>query len=126
MIVAMLLSPIFSLALGIINSDVKLIIQSLITLTVGLLVVFLIAAILGLIHRSSPITHEILTRTEPNFIDLMIALAGGCAGALSLIHKKLSTAFGGVAIATALVPPLPLHPFYWFTPNMPYLMELSC
>ncbi len=106
MIVAMLLSPISSLALGIIDSDIKLILQSLITLLVGLLVVSATAAIFGLIHHSSPITHEIMTRTSPNFMDLMIALAGGTAGALSVIHKKLTTAFVGVAIATALVPPL--------------------
>jgi uncharacterized hydrophobic protein (TIGR00271 family) len=106
MIVAMLLSPISSLALGIIDNNLKLIAHSLLTLAAGLSVVFVTSAFLGWIHQSSPLTHEIMTRTAPNFMDLMIALAGGTAGALSLIHKRLATAFVGVAIATALVPPL--------------------
>ena len=47
-----------------------------------------------------------LERTSPNFFELMIALAGGAAGAYASISPRLSVAFVGVAIATALVPPL--------------------
>jgi hypothetical protein len=53
-----------------------------------------------------PITSEIMTRTAPNFLDLMIALAGGVAGAYATVSFRLSLALVGVAIATALVPPL--------------------
>jgi uncharacterized membrane protein len=44
--------------------------------------IFSIGVILGLININLPITNEILARTQPTIIDLMIALAGGAAGAL--------------------------------------------
>lgn len=53
-----------------------------------------------------PLTGEILSRTTPNLMDLMIALGGGAAGAYSMISPRLNVAFVGVAIATALAPPL--------------------
>jgi uncharacterized hydrophobic protein (TIGR00271 family) len=106
MIIAMLLGPISSLALGIIDSNIKLIIKSLVTLAGGVLIVCAVAAIWSWVNFSLPVTDEIMARTEPNFIDLMIALVGGIAGAYSLVYKRLAVAFVGVAIATALVPPL--------------------
>ena len=50
-------------------------------------------------------TEEIYARTAPTPMDLMIALGGGAAGAFAMISPRLSVAFVGVAIATALVPP---------------------
>ncbi len=49
---------------------------------------------------------EIMGRTAPNVLDLIIALAGGAAGAYATISRRLSVGLVGVAIATALVPPL--------------------
>ncbi|MEO1057162.1 MAG: DUF389 domain-containing protein [Actinomycetota bacterium] len=49
---------------------------------------------------------EILARTQPNLIDLGIALAAGAAGAYVTIRKEASSALPGVGIAVALVPPL--------------------
>jgi len=49
-----------------------------------------------------PITSEIMARTAPNFLDLMIALAGGAAGAYATVSFRLSLALVGVAIATEL------------------------
>ena len=50
--------------------------------------------------------QEILARTRPTPIDLVIALAGGVAAAYALTEPNLSAALPGVAIATALMPPL--------------------
>ena len=47
-----------------------------------------------------------MARTAPNLLDLMVALAGGAAGAYATVSPRLSIGFVGVAIATALVPPL--------------------
>jgi len=47
-----------------------------------------------------------LSRTQPTSMDLMIALAGGTAGAYAMVSPHLSVAVVGVAVATALVPPL--------------------
>ena len=49
---------------------------------------------------------EILARSQPNLIDLGIALAAGVAGAYVTIRKEASSALPGVGIAVALVPPL--------------------
>ncbi|OUL55991.1 DUF389 domain-containing protein [Pseudoalteromonas ulvae] len=106
MIVATLYSPILGLALSVVENDKKLLNDALKSIVLGSILVFSVAFLIGLIHQDIPITPEIMARTSPNFIDLMIALAGGAAGAYATISPRLSTSFVGVAIATALVPPL--------------------
>jgi uncharacterized membrane protein len=49
---------------------------------------------------------QILSRTSPTMIDLMIAIAAGAAGAYATVDKRVSSSITGVAIAVALVPPL--------------------
>jgi uncharacterized hydrophobic protein (TIGR00271 family) len=106
MIVAMLLGPIAGVALALVDGDTRLLLQSLTTLLAGTVGVMVAAFIIGLFHRDIPITNEIMVRTAPNLIDLMVALAGGAAGAYASVSPRLSVALVGVAIATALVPPL--------------------
>ena len=61
---------------------------------------------IGFFNKEVPASKEMMERTAPNLFDLMIALGGGAAGAYAVISPRLSVAFVGVAIATALVPPL--------------------
>lgn len=106
MIIAMLLGPIAGVSLALVDSNSKYLLKGLITLVAGAAGVIATALALGVIHSDLPITGEMLARTTPNFADLMIALAGGAAGAYATVSPRLSVAFVGVAIATALVPPL--------------------
>jgi uncharacterized hydrophobic protein (TIGR00271 family) len=106
MIVAMLIGPIAAVGLALVDSDTALLRKSLLALAGGVCGVMLTAFILGWLHRDVPIPDEIMARTAPNFMDLMIALAGGAVGAIACITPRISMAFVGVAIATALVPPL--------------------
>jgi len=106
MIVAMLLGPINGLALALVESDRSLARQALVSLCLGGLVVFATSVLIGMVHQQVPVTNEIMARTAPNLFDLMIALGGGAAGALATVTPRLSVAFVGVAVATALVPPL--------------------
>lgn len=106
MIVAMLLGPIVGTSLALVDNDTKIFLNSLFTLLAGTAAVIVTAFIIGILHRGIPITNEIMARTAPNFLDLMIALAGGAAGAYATVSFRLSVALVGVAIATALVPPL--------------------
>ena len=106
MIIAMLLGPIAGVSLAVVDLDNALLRRALPTLLGGFLVVYGTAFLLGLIHRDLPLTDEIYARTAPNLMDILIALGGGAAGAYSMIAPRLSVAFVGVAIATALVPPL--------------------
>jgi len=52
------------------------------------------------------LSHEILSRTAPNILDLLIGLVGGAAAAYAVATPRLGAMAVGVAIATALVPPL--------------------
>ena len=106
MILAVLLGPISGVGLALVDGDQKLLRKALTAIFGGVAVVVITSFALGYMHRDIPITHEIMTRTSPNLLDLMIALAGGAAGAYATISPRLSIAFVGVAIATALVPPL--------------------
>jgi uncharacterized hydrophobic protein (TIGR00271 family) len=106
MILAMLLGPISGVALALIGGDARLLRRASLAVIGGVLIVLATAIVLGFVHRDVPATHQMLERTSPNFFELMIALAGGAAGAYASISPRLSVAFVGVAIATALVPPL--------------------
>lgn len=106
MIIAMLLGPIAGISLALVDNSTKYLLKGLLTLLAGAAGVIATALTIGMIHYDLPITGEMLARTTPNFSDLMIALAGGAAGAYATVSPRLSVAFVGVAIATALVPPL--------------------
>lgn len=106
MLVAMMLGPISGAALAIIDYRMPFLRKSLLTVLAGAAMVVVIGFIVGFMHQDSPLTNEILSRTQPTSMDLMIALAGGTAGAYAMISPQLSVAVVGVAVATALVPPL--------------------
>lgn len=106
MVIAMLLGPILGVSMGLVDGNDLLFRKAVASLAGGVAVVFGTAFVLGLLHSEFPLTDEIYSRTAPNLMDLMIALGGGAAGAYSMISPRLSVAFVGVAISTALVPPL--------------------
>lgn len=106
MLVAMMIGPISGIALSFIDQRWILFRTAFQTLFLGVLIIYAVGVLVGLIHFHLPMTSEILSRTEPTLIDLMIALAGGAAGAFASISPRLSVAVVGVAVATALVPPL--------------------
>lgn len=106
MLVAMMLGPISGIALSLIDNRWILFRTALTTLSLGVAMIYGIGVVIGLININIPISGEILARTQPTIMDLMIALAGGAAGAFASISPRLSVAVVGVAVATALVPPL--------------------
>ncbi len=106
MLIAMLLGPIMGLALGLVDGDTQLLKRASIAETIGAIMVVVIAFVMGRMHFDLPITAEMMARVHPNLLDLMIALAGGAAGAYATVSPKVNAGIVGVAIATALVPPL--------------------
>jgi uncharacterized hydrophobic protein (TIGR00271 family) len=112
MLLAPLMSPIISLGLSSITGDYKLIKISASTFLRGAVLAILLSFLTTLVNRFLPfialqdIPAEIMARIRPTPIDLMIALAGGLAAAYALTRPNLSAALPGVAIATALMPPL--------------------
>jgi len=106
MLVAPLMSPIMAFSLGLIQGELRLIRFATEAILKGTIMAVLIAAVLGLAYPLKTATGEMLARSQPNLIDLGIALASGMAGAYALGRKDVSAALPGVAIAAALMPPL--------------------
>lgn len=107
MLISPLMGPIFGLGLGLGVNDIQLMKSSgknlLVMVSISLVVAFLYFVITPL-SLSNP--TELLARTSPTFYDVLIALFGGFAGILEQCRKEKGTVFSGVAIATALMPPL--------------------
>ena len=112
MLVAPLMSPIIGLGLASITGDGRLLRDGATALVRGALLAVLISFLLTYSNRFLPfialqeLPGEVLTRTHPSPIDLGVALAGGLAAAFALAMPNISAALPGVAIATALMPPL--------------------
>jgi uncharacterized hydrophobic protein (TIGR00271 family) len=106
MLIAALLGPIQGMAMALAESDLKLLRVSLTAEVLGAALVLALGIALGTIDRTSPLGHEILARTAPNILDLLIGLVGGAAASFATAKPRLASMAVGVAIATALVPPL--------------------
>jgi len=106
MLVAPLMSPIFGIALGLTMGDRRLLKTALNAEMAGVVLAVVLPVAIGLIPMRPDFGTEILARTQPTVYDILIALASGMAGAFALVNEKISPALPGVAIATALVPPL--------------------
>jgi uncharacterized hydrophobic protein (TIGR00271 family) len=112
MLVAPLMSPIIGIGLASLTGDARLFSDSSVALARGALLAILMATLLAWANRYLPfitlqeIPGEVLSRTHPSPIDLTVALAGGLAAAFALAMPSISAALPGVAIATALMPPL--------------------
>lgn len=106
MIIAPLIGPITGVAYSSTVANRRLLKRSFLTLFTGVLFTIFISAIAVMPLGLRTVTPEILARTNPNLLDLVIALAAGAAGAFANTRKRIADALPGVAIAVALVPPL--------------------
>ncbi|NJN84335.1 MAG: DUF389 domain-containing protein [Caldilineaceae bacterium] len=105
MLVAPLMSPIVSTAMGVVEGDAHLIRVAIEATVKGIAVAIGIGVVMSLLAPTLP-GSEILNRTQPNLLDLAVALASGAAGGYALARKEVSASLPGVSIAVALVPPL--------------------
>ena len=106
MLVAPLMSPIMGFSLGMVLGDVRMIRLSIEAVFKGVALAVVIAVFTGVLSPFKELTNEILSRTQPTLLDLVVALASGMAGAYALARKEVGAALPGVAIAAALMPPL--------------------
>ena len=112
MLLAPLMTPIIGIGMASITGDSRLLKGAVSTLLKGVFLAILLAALVTLVNNYLPIIslqelpNEVMARTRPTPIDLVIALSGGLAAAYALTKPNLSAALPGVAIATALMPPL--------------------
>lgn len=107
MLISPLMSPIIGFGLGLGTNDRQLVLSSLKNLGI-MVAISLLASTLYFLLTPLEIDNptELLARTKPTIYDVMIALFGGLAGVLEISRKEKGTVLSGVAIATALMPPL--------------------
>ncbi|MDF2159237.1 TIGR00341 family protein [Algoriphagus sp. CAU 1675] len=106
MILAPLMGPIISLAMGMLRQDGTLIKNSLITVFWGVLFGLFFSVMITWFTPLKTMNTEILSRIRPNLLDLGIAVASGIAGAYAHSKEEIAKTLAGVAISVALVPPL--------------------
>lgn len=106
MILAPLMGPIISLAMGVLRQDGLLIKNSLVTIFWGVGLGVFFAVLITWVTPLTMLNSEILARIRPNLLDLGIAVASGIAGAYAHSREEIAKTLAGVAISVALVPPL--------------------
>ncbi len=107
MLVSPLMGPIFGVGLGLGTEDTALIKSAVKNLLI-MVVISLTAATIYFLITPLKLANptELMSRTNPTIYDVMIALFGGLAGIFEQSRKEKGTVISGVAIATALMPPL--------------------
>ena len=106
MLISPLMTPIFGISLGLIRGNVTLLRGSLISEFGGVALAIFVSMLLGFLPIPFDVTREMLARTEPTLLDLGVATLAGLAGCMAMIDERISPVLPGIAIATAIVPPL--------------------
>lgn len=106
MLISPLMGPIIGMGLAIGIADLDLFKQSIKNYLVCTFISVVTAAIYFTLSPITDAQSELLARTSPTLYDVLIALFGGAAGFLAISTKGKNNVVPGVAIATALMPPL--------------------
>ncbi len=106
MLISPLMSPILGVGLGVAINDKDALNHALMHFGAAIIIALIASTAYFWLTPLNDFTPQIEARTEPTFLDVMIAIFGGIAGIISIARKDISTTLPGVAIATALMPPL--------------------
>ncbi|MGE3468475.1 MAG: DUF389 domain-containing protein, partial [Pyrinomonadaceae bacterium] len=106
MLISPLMGPIMGLGLGMAINDLALLKKALLNYAFAFITGLTTSTFFFLLSPISDASSEILARTAPNIYDVLIALFGGFAGILAASSRQKGNVIPGVAIATALMPPL--------------------
>ncbi|MFA0961627.1 TIGR00341 family protein [Roseivirga sp. BDSF3-8] len=120
MLISPLMGPIMGIGLGMGINDLELIKKGVMNLAVAVVISVLTSTIYFMISPLSDAQSELLARTTPTLWDVMIAVFGGLAGIVAGSRREKSNAIPGVAIATALMPPLCTAGYGLATGNLYY------
>src|SRR5882724_11597069 len=108
MLISPIMGPILATGPGLATGDLRLTIRAAGKLLLSATAAVVFAALLVALLPFREMTSEIAARTQPNTIDLVIALVAGAVGSVSRFKtlRGAATSIPGVAIAVALMPPL--------------------
>lgn len=132
MLISPLMGPIMGIGLGVAVYDIPLVVKGARNLFIAVIISILTSTLYFLITPLAEAQSELLSRTQPTIWDVLIAFTGGMAGIVAGSRKEKSNAIPGVAIATALMPPLctagySLATLQWhFFGGAMYLFFINC
>lgn len=122
MLISPLMGPIMGVGLSVGLNDFELMKRSLKSFLITTLFSVTTATIFFLVSPVAEGQSELLARTSPTIYDVLIALMGGLAGVTALSTKEKGNVIPGVAIATALMPPLCTAGYGLATGNLIYFL----
>ena len=106
MLLAPLMTPMIGCGLALVQGNARLGLKSSKTIAVGVALTIGVSFLVGFTTPGQELTSEVMSRGVSNILDLFVALFAACAAAYALARPNIGGAVAGVAIATALVPPL--------------------
>ena len=106
MLISPLMSPILGVGISVAIHDKGLLVRSLRNLGMAVAISLFSSVLYFLLTPLAEVTPELQARTFPTLLDVLVALFGGIAGIVSISRRDQTNAIPGVAIATALMPPL--------------------
>jgi uncharacterized hydrophobic protein (TIGR00271 family) len=107
MLLAPLMTPMIGLGLSLTQANVRLMQVFGRSIGLGFLLTLAVSFVIGIITPSGEtLPDEVLARGGPNVLDLMVALCAAAAATFAMARPNIAGAIAGVAIATALVPPV--------------------
>lgn len=113
MLISPLMGPIVGTGFALAIYDFELLKKSVRNLLIATIVSLLVAAIYFFVSPFKEVQSELLARTSPTIYDVLIAFFGGLVGVIALTRVEKGNPIPGVAIATALMPPL--YGRLWFS-----------
>ena len=106
MLISPLMGPILAAGFGFATLNFTVVKSAILKLSLQITIAVLASTVYFYISPVQTATSELLARTEPTIFDVFIAMFGGLAGIIGQTRKTLDNVIPGVAIATALMPPL--------------------
>ena len=106
MLISPLMGPIVGSGFALGTYDFELLKKSLNNLAIATIAGLVVSTLYFYLSPFKEVQAEILSRTSPNIYDVMIAFAGGLVGVIAITRVEKGNPIPGVAIATALMPPL--------------------
>ncbi len=106
MIISPVMWPLMKISLGVAHERRSFIIQGIVLLVLSIIIGMGSAMLITNLSPLKVVNPEILARTNPTALDIIVALAAGTIAALAVTQPKISESLAGVAIATSLMPPL--------------------
>ena len=106
MLVAPLMLPLRALAFAALDGDIALFRKAFLSIVGATIIALFLSSLIGYVVDIPELGSESLSRTQPNLIDLGIAVVAGGISSFAKIRKGVSDVLAGTAIAVALMPPL--------------------